>query len=89
MAVVPIHGAKPDDDKPTLLDVAAGLRNLADAIDRGERGAVVRLAWVVRSESREPEVGGLGAIEHIAQIYMDLHAGADQLMSIRSPERAT
>jgi hypothetical protein len=74
-------------EAPALLDTPTGLRNLADNIEAGLFGDVVRIAYVIRSSQREPIVGALGCVEHIAQSYMDLHAGADQLMSFSDPER--
>lgn len=76
---------------PGLLDVPEALRRLADSLEKditdyGE-GCVCRAAVVVRFSNSEPMVFGYGSLEGISQTYMDLHAGADELMSMKSPER--
>lgn len=78
--------ANPDAAAPELRNVAQCLRNLADNIDSGAHGQVVRAAVVLRSAGLEPIVFGQGDTT-VAQAYMDLHAGADQLMAMQSPER--
>ena len=78
--------ANPDAEAPELRNVAQCLRNLADTIDRGDCGEVLRAAVVLRSAWREPIVCGQGDTT-VSQTYMDLHAGAQQLMSMQSPER--
>lgn len=78
--------ASQDAELPALRSVAQCLRNMADNIERGDHGDVIRAAVVLRSAGREPIVAGQGDTT-VAQTYMDLHAGADQLMSMRSPER--
>ena len=50
-------------------------------------GCVCRAVVVVRFSKREPEVHGYGELESMSQAYMDLHAGADQLMAMGHPER--
>lgn len=78
--------ANPDAAAPDLRSVAQCLRNLADTIERGECGEVIRGAVVLRSAGRGPIVCGHGDTGP-AQVYMDLHAGAQQLMGMTSPER--
>ena len=78
--------ANPDATAPDLRSVAQCLRNLADTIDRGECGDVIRGAVVLRSAGLEPIVCGHGDTD-TAQTYMDLHAGAQELMSFTNPER--
>lgn len=74
-----------------LQDVPRRLRMLADTLEKdiAEYGpeCVCRAAVVVRFSQREPMVFGFGAIESIAQTYMDLHAGAAELMAMTHPER--
>jgi hypothetical protein len=72
---------------PELRDVAACLRNLAASIDRGDCGEVVRAAVVLRSAGRVPIVAGQGDTD-TAQAFMDLHAGAAELMAMMSPGRS-
>ena len=79
--------ANPAAAAPDLRSVAQCLRNLADSISRGECGDVVRAAVVLRSDGLEPVVCGQGDT-NIAQTYMDLHAGAQQLMGMTAPERS-
>ena len=78
--------ANPDAAAPDLRSVAQCLRNLADTIDRGECGDVIRGAVVLRSAGLEPIVCGHGDTD-AAQVYMDLHAGAQQSMGMTRPER--
>lgn len=73
--------------QPDLRSVAQCLRNLADTIDAGRCGEVLRAAIVLRCSGMEPIVCGQGDAE-FAQTFMDLHAGAAQLMSMHSPERS-
>ena len=72
--------ANPDATLPEFRNVAQCLRNLADTIDRGECGEVIRAAVVLRSAGLEPIVCGQGAT-NVA------HAGAQQLMGMTAPER--
>jgi len=74
-----------------LRDAPAQLRRLADRLEReaaayGE-GFVARIVVVGRVSGQEPWVAAYGDVEHLAQAYMDLHAGADQLMAMGRPER--
>lgn len=73
-----------------LRDVPQTLRNLADRLEaelRDDPEAVCRVVVVVRITGDTPRVHGFGDIEHMAQAFMDLHAGADELMAMRHPER--
>lgn len=82
-----------------LNDVAAALRRLADDIERGAHGiaearetfgdkdTIVRAVCVLRVSAQEPAVFAWGRMENMAQAYMDLHAGAQELMAMRRPER--
>lgn len=78
--------ANPEAEAPDLRSVAQCLRNLADNIDRGDCGEVIRAAVVLRSAGLEPIICGQGDTS-VPQTYMDLHAGAQQLMAMQSPER--
>lgn len=78
--------ANPEAATPDLRNVAQCLRNLADNIDKGEHGEVIRAAVVLRSAGLEPIICGQGDTNP-AQTYMDLHAGAQQLMAMAAPER--
>ena len=60
--------ANSDAAVPDLRSVAQCLRNLADTIDRGECGEVIRGAVVLRSAGREPIVCGHGDTDP-AQTY--------------------
>lgn len=87
LKVVPLSPSAP------LSDVPAQLRALADRLEAGEYGDIsaegfaLRVACVMRVSRMEPVVFGWGGVESIPQIYMDLHAGAAELMAMRSPER--
>lgn len=80
-------GSNPDAAQPELLDVAACLRNIAADIENGTYGKVLRAGVVLRAVNLEPIVFGPGET-NVAQTYMDLHAGADQLMSMKHAERS-
>jgi hypothetical protein len=82
---------------PQLLNVPKLLRDLADRIDAGDHGIreakaefgediVLRIALVMRVTGREPLVFGFGDAPP-SVVYMDLHAGAQELMAMRHPER--
>jgi hypothetical protein len=82
---------------PQLLNVPKLLRDLADAIDAGDHGIreakeafgddiVLRIALVMRVTGQEPRVFGFGDTPP-SVTYMDLHAGAQELMVMRHPER--
>lgn len=73
-------------ESPDLRSVSRCLRNLADNIDDGEFGECVRAAVVLRCAGREPIVCGQGDT-NAAQTFMDLHAGAQELLHMHSPER--
>lgn len=77
-----------DDKEPPLRNVARLLRNIADNLEEGQYGSaeVCRGVVVLRVTGKEPQIFGLGDTLP-AQIYMDLHAGAQQLMSMQHPER--
>jgi hypothetical protein len=79
-------GSNPDATQPELLDVARCLRVIADDIEKGVYGEVLRAGVVLRAVNLEPVVFGPGET-NVAQTYMDLHAGADQLMSMKHAER--
>ncbi len=73
-----------------VVDVPAALRQLAadleaQAADYGP-GFVLRVTCVVRASQQEPQVYGYGD-NPPAQAFMDLHAGAQQLLHMRSPSR--
>lgn len=53
------------------LDIPASLRNLADEIEAGEFGAVLRLAWTIEQENGNIDVGLMGQCSDPAPItYM-------------------
>lgn len=79
-------GAGPDVSQPELLNVAQCLRNIADDIEKGVYGKVLRAGVVLRAVDLEPIIFGPGET-NVAQTYMDLHAGARQLMSMKHAER--
>lgn len=80
-------------DKPDLHDVPLMLRRLADSLEAGEYGDLkdpdftIRCVCVLRVSQMEPVVMGWGATCSPQQAYMDLHAGAQELMSMQSPGR--
>ena len=81
------YASTPEDKKPSLRDVPKTLRTIADNIEAGEYGDVLRGALVLRAVDREPQVFGFGDLPVAAQAYMDFHAGADQIMAQKSPTR--
>jgi hypothetical protein len=82
---------------PALLnDVVAGLRNIADILERdiaaksnliGSANVVCRTALVVRISGEEPRVYAHGSEVTPAQTFQDLHIGAQQLMMMLSAAR--
>lgn len=80
-------------DKPRLHDVALLLRSLADEVDAGEFGdtkdpeLILRVVGVIRASGRDPICFSFGASLGAEQTFMDLHAGAQQLLHMRHPER--
>jgi len=79
-------------------DLPACLRALADDIERGGHGiaeakelhgdnAIARCVVVLRVSNQEPAVFAYGSMENVAQAYMDLHAGAQELMNMGAPGR--
>lgn len=84
--------ADPEATQPALRSVVQCLRNLAGNIEDGmygeldNPGLVMRAAVVLRVTGQEPVVFGMGDTQ-IAQTYMDLQAGAQELMNMKSPER--
>lgn len=74
---------------PTL-DIPYSLRKLADSLEAesaayGE-GFVMRVTVVVRVSNDEPIIYGYGD-NPPTQAFMDLHAGASQLLMMKSPKR--
>ena len=69
--------------------VAQMLRTIADQLEGTEWGEpeLARGALVLRLSHQEPLIFGLGPDAHSSQVYMDFHAGAQQLMAMSSPER--
>lgn len=72
--------------RPAARDVAECLRGLADRIDAGSYGECIRAAVVLRCARTEPLIFGMGDTSP-EQTFMDLHAGATQLLHMQSPER--
>lgn len=70
----------------SLVDIAACLRVIADNIESGEYGEVLRSAVVLRAVGRVPQVFGHGKTDAV-QTFMDLHAGAAEILSMKSPGR--
>lgn len=79
-------------------DVPACLRTMAAAIENGDYGikearelhadkAIVRAVLVLRVSNQYPMVFSWGSLEHLAQAYQDLHAGAAAMMAMTHPER--
>jgi len=81
------HGTAPDASKPALQDIPTVLRSIADRIEAGEYGEVVRGVLVLRAANQEPLLYGMGDVPLVAQSYMDLMAGAQQLMNMHTPGR--
>lgn len=85
MAILSIV-SNPEAERPELRDVVACLRVIADDIEAGRYGEVLRAAVVLRSAGLDPLVFGPGDTLP-AQTFMDLHAGAEQIMGMSRPER--
>lgn len=79
--------SEPQSSKARLRDIVKCLRVIADDIEAGEHGDVVRSALVLRSAGMEPICFGHGDTSP-SQSYMDLQAGAQQLMMMTRPERS-
>jgi len=88
--VVALPGVAPDAVQPALHDAPAVLRTIAAKLEAEAAaygpGFIARVVVVVRASGREPTVHAAGNCPP-AQAFMDLHAGAQQLMNMRSPSR--
>ena len=91
MKVVELPNA--GQSQPDMHNIPLLLRRLAECIERGEYGDfkspgfIARCVCVLRVSGQEPIVLGFGATANGAQAYMDLHAGAHELMGMRGMER--
>jgi hypothetical protein len=80
-------------ERPALHDVPLMLRKLADDLEAGVYGDlkdpehIVRAVCVLRVSQREPVVLGWGATADPERAFMDLHAGAAELLSMQHPAR--
>lgn len=90
--------ATADKPEPDLRSVPTLLRNIAKEIEEGGYGikeaqaqfgedVICRGALVLRVSCQGPQVFGLGDTDSI-QTFMDFHAGAVEILGMRSPERA-
>lgn len=76
-----------------LHDVPHMLRSLADQIAEGAYGDtsdpehILRVTCVLRASQREPIVLGFGATADANQAFVDLHAGAAQILAMAHPGR--
>lgn len=65
-------------------DVPGNLRRLADQLEAEATAYgpefVCRVAIVIRTSGDEPRVHSYGTGNVIPQLFMDLHAGADQIL---------
>ena len=77
----------PDAEAPALRSVVQCLRNLADNIEEGKYSECIRAAVVLRCAGSVPIICGMGTTD-VPTTYMDLHAGATQLMHMQNPERS-
>lgn len=81
------NGRKPLHDVPHML------RRLAERLEEGEFGDLkdpdflVRCVCVLRVSEREPIVMGFGAEESPNQAFVDLHAGAAELLGMTIARR--
>jgi hypothetical protein len=76
---------------PPVHDVPASLRQLADDLE-AEADAYggnfqLRVTVVIRASLTAPRVHGYGKDNPPSQAFMDLHAGAAELMSMSAPVR--
>lgn len=84
--LVPImSGASP------VHDVPGSLRQLADDLEMEAAGYgdgfQLRVTVVIRASKCPPRVHGYGKDNPPSQAFMDLHAGAQELLHMRSPTR--
>jgi hypothetical protein len=98
--VVSLRACNPASaEKPVLQDLPALLRQIASDLENGEFGLkeakerhgenyVCRGALVLRISNQNPCVFGLGDTDS-TQTFMDFHAGAQEIMNMRFPERTT
>jgi hypothetical protein len=84
--VVSLGGERSQEARLSALGVSEMLRALADTIDKGEHGHVIRGAVVLRASGLEPLVFGHGRTD-ANQTFIDLHAGAQQLLYMRHATR--
>ena len=75
-----------DAEVPPLRNVAEQLRTIAKEIDEGVFGVVDRAALVLNTESGALEVFAPGDT-NVARAYMDLQAGAMQILVMDDPSR--
>lgn len=91
MSVVALPAA--GREKPDLHDVPLMLRRLAEELEAGKYGDtsdpefITRCVCVLRVSHREPIVLGFGSTADSTQAFMDLHAGAQELMGMQHPNR--
>ena len=99
--VVRLRAVDPEQKLPDLRSVPALLRRIADQLEAGAHGikdwqdahpkeadsVIVRGALVLRISGQQPHIFGLGDTTG-ERTYMDLHAGAQELMSYRHMERS-
>lgn len=73
-----------------LDNIPEKLRQLADAIERGDHGPpekIARLIGVLRADDQHPIIFGFGSTAIPSQAFEDLHAGAAQLLYMNNPAR--
>ena len=58
--------------RPICHDVVAGLRGLADEIERGELGEVRAVAWIVDAEHSPVALGLVGAVPSPDTLFITL-----------------
>lgn len=92
---MPVISLVPDPDaaQPDLCNVPLMLRRMADRIEAGEFGNVkdpdfvIRCTNVLSVSGMEPVVSGWGVGADANQVFVDLHAGAAQLLGTQRAER--
>jgi len=84
--VLNLDGERSQEARLNAASVSDMLRALAAAIDLGDHGHVIRGAVVLRAGGKEPLVFGHGRTD-ANQTFIDLHAGAQQLLYMRHATR--
>lgn len=73
-------------DTGSLANIPEKLRQLADAIEKGEHGTELRAVVVLRLPDGVARVFGFGQTADACHAFEDLHLGAATLLNALKPE---